>query len=146
MSVYQKDISRILKNLLLKYETQIATTKKERRKLEHFGIVEISLLDYLADHDRVSMNDLIDQLQMKRSKALAMIKKMLEIGYLKKEANENDRRSAFISLDHQGLKLLAQYRDHESQFLEFVLKDMTINEEKAIVKFLSKINQTDYMK
>jgi DNA-binding MarR family transcriptional regulator len=63
-----------------------------------------------------------------------------------KEENPCDKRSSYLVLGPTGIQFLEAYGEHEDIFLDFVLRDMTINEEKAIVKFLSKIQQTDYMK
>lgn len=135
-----------MKHLLLKYETQIALHKNSNRPLDRMGIVEISVLDYLRHHDEVTQIELIDMLTIKRSKAVGLLKKMMDAGYIYRVVNEKDRRSTFIRLAEAGKSLMTAYDAHEGMFLEFILKDMTINEEKAIVKFLSKINQTTYMK
>lgn len=144
MSVYQKDISRIFKTLLLKYETQITT--QNFKKLDRFSIVELSILDHLRIHGKVTQSALLEILEIKRGKSLGMIKKLADANLLEKSVNEADRRSTFLLLTPYGESVMTIYDTHEAEFLDFVLKDMTINEEKAIVKFLSKINQTDYMK
>lgn len=144
--MYQEDIKRIFKHLLLKYETEIALNKNVDRKVERLSIVEISILEYVQEHDLVTQNSLLEFIHMKRGKIIGLIKKMTDVGYLEKKLNETDKRSSFIILGKLGIEFLESYHQHEDRFLDFVLTDMTINEEKAIVKFLSKINQTDYMK
>lgn len=144
MSVYQNDIKRIMKQLLLIYETKIVYDKE--RKLERLGISELAILEYLDQEVKVTLNDLLMILDLKRTKALSIIKKLQEHDYIRKENNPEDRRSSYLVLTLKGQACLNSYTNHEAHFLEFVLKDMTINEEKTIVKFLSKIQQTQYMK
>lgn len=146
MSVYQKDVSKIFKLLLLKYETQIALNKKRDIKMDRFSIIELTILDHLRHHEDVILNDVLELVTIKRGKVLAILKKLMEAGLVEKHLNKQDRRSTFLKLTAAGQLLMNDYDKHEAEFLDFVLKDMTINEEKAIVKFLSKINQTDYMK
>jgi len=146
MSVYQNEIAKIFKMLMLKYETKIVTSKKNTRKLEHFSVVELRLLEYLREKGLVKQNELFEIIDYKRSKLLSVIKKLMDVGYISRLADEADKRSTFIMLSEKGKQVMLTYDQNESEFLDFVLKDMTINEEKAIVKFLSKINQTDYMK
>jgi len=144
MSVYQKDIKRIMKQLMLVYETRITSDKN--RKLEHFGAVELMLLEYLQENDHVTQNDLFEIMPLRRNKLVGLIKKMLSTGYLDRVDNPNDKRSNYLVIGAKGFDIMASYGKHEEVFLDFVLKDMTINEEKTIVKFLSKIQQTNYMK
>ncbi|MCH4891291.1 winged helix-turn-helix transcriptional regulator [Acidaminobacter sp. JC074] len=144
MSVYQKDIKRIMKQLMLVYETRITSDKN--RKLEHFGAVELMLLEHLKENDRVTQNDLFDVIPLRRNKLVGIIKKMISLGYIERVDNPNDKRSNYLVLGEKGFDIMQSYGKHEEVFLDFVLKDMTINEEKTIVKFLSKIQQTNYMK
>lgn len=144
MSVYQKDIKRIMKQLMLVYETRIVSDKK--RKLEHFGAVELMLMEYLMDNDQVTQNELLDVIPLKRTKMIGILKKMVSHGYIERIDNPSDKRSNFLVPGKNGIELMKSYGEHEEVFLDFVLRDMTINEEKTIVKFLSKIQQTDYMK
>ena len=144
MSVYQKDIVRIMKHLMLTYESRIVLNKE--RKLERFSAIELSILDYVVTNDEVTQHELIEFLELKRSKLISIIKKMIDYNYLSKIENINDKRSNFITLGPKGKEILSDYDKHEAVFLDFVLKDMTINEEKAIVKFLSKMQQTKYLK
>lgn len=144
MSVYQNDIKRIMKQLMLVYETQTVFNKD--RKLERFGVVELMILELVKSSEQVTQIEILDTIKLKRTKLLGILKKLMELNYLCKEENPNDKRSYFIKLGKQGEEILKEYETHEAVFLDFVLRDMTINEEKAIVKFLSKIQQTDYMK
>lgn len=144
MSVYQKDIRRIMKQLMLIYETK--TVYDKERKLERLGIVELMILEHLRDHKKVTLHDLLEIYELKRTKLISLIKKMQEYDYIIKEENPIDKRSSYLVLGPKGESFLESYGKHEAVFLDFVLRDMTINEEKAIVKFLSKIQQTDYMK
>jgi len=144
MSVYQKDIKRIMKQLMLVYETRIVDDKN--RKLEHFGAVELVLLEYLHDHDQITQNELFEVIPLKRTKLIGVLKKMMTHGYIERVENPSDKRSNYLILGVKGLDIMKSYGEHEEIFLDFVLRDMTINEEKTIVKFLSKIQQTQYMK
>lgn len=144
MSVYQKDIVRIMKHLMLTYESRIVLNRE--RKLERFSAIELSILDYVVSNEHVTQHELIDFIELKRSKLISIIKKMIDYNYLSKCENSKDKRSSFITLGKKGEEILSEYGKHEAVFLDFVLKDMTINEEKAIVKFLSKMQQTKYLK
>ncbi len=144
MSVYQKDIKRIMKQLMLVYETR--TVYDKNRKLERFSAIELTLLEFIRDHKEVTQNDLLEVIDYKRAKLIGIIKKMIESDYLSKKDNPHDKRSNFLILGQRGIDILEMYGEHEAVFLDFVLRDMTINEEKTIVKFLSKIQQTNYMK
>jgi len=144
MSVYQNDIKRIMKQLMLVYETRTVFNKD--RKLERFGVIELMILELVHSSEQVTQIEILDTIKLKRTKLLGILKKLMEHNYLCKEENPHDKRSYFIKIGKHGEEILKEYETHEAVFLDFVLRDMTINEEKAIVKFLSKIQQTDYMK
>lgn len=144
MSVYQKDIKRIMKQLMLVYETRTVFDKD--RKMERVGAIELMILEFVLAEEKVTQHEIIAYIQLKRTKVLGILKKLMDYGYLSKVENPDDKRSYFIELGKQGIGLLESYNAHEAVFLDFVLRDMTINEEKTIVKFLSKIQQTNYMK
>lgn len=144
--MYQEDIKRILKHLLIKYESEIALNKGLDRKVERISVIELSILEYVEAHACVTQNDILELFPMKRGKLIGILKKLVDAHYLDKQKNDTDKRSSYIVIGHLGRVFLKKYHDHEDNFLNFVLKDMTINEEKAIVKFLSKINQSDYVK
>lgn len=146
MSVYQKDISKLLKVLLFKYETQIVRNNNLVKKLEHFGSVEVAILEIINTEECITINTILEMIPLKRSKLVGIIKKLTEASLLKKIINDSDKRSNYMKLDKKGVELLATFHNEEEDFLDFILDDMTVNEEKTIVKFLSKINQTKHVK
>lgn len=146
MSVYQNEVSKLLKHLLLKYETQVTQVKNHSIGLDQLSILEIDLLERLSNVDEVTQKELVNGFEFKRAKSEACVKRLLKARLIKKVTNPKDKRSNWLVLSESGKKLLNNYQVHEDAFITFVLKDMTVNEEKTIVKFLSKINQTDYLK
>lgn len=146
MSVYQRDLSRMFKLLMLKYETQIAFNKNIDKKMDRFSILELTILEYLGVHDFVVIGDIMDIVSIKRGKVLGILKRLGESGFIVKVKNDSDKRSSYVELSEKGRLVLERYFKEEQEFLNFILTDMSINEEKTIVKFLSKINQTKYMK
>lgn len=143
MTAYQGDIKRIMKQLMLVYETKIVYDKD--RDIDRMGIIELMILEATQNED-LTQSDLLEMIPLKRAKLIGVIKRLTELNYLEKKANPNDKRSSYLTLGPSGQEILSKYGEHESIFLDFILRDMTINEEKAIVKFLSKIQQTNYMK
>lgn len=145
MSVYQSDLKKILKTLLLKYETNI-TSNNINKKIDRFSIIDIRILEYLLENESISFNNLLQVIDIKRGKLIGIINRLISASYIMKTRSDVDKRSSILSLSSSGKKLLELYYKEEEEFLDFVLNDMTINEEKTIIKFLSKINQTKHMK
>lgn len=146
MSVYQKDLSKLFKTLLLKYETNVALNPNIDKKLDRFSIIEIMILEYLFENESMTSSELLNKMKLKRSKFLGITKKLVTAGYIEKKKSDIDKRSSILTLSKKGKSILKSYYEEENEFLDFVLADMTINEEKTIIKFLSKINQTKHMK
>ncbi len=141
MSVYQSSINKMIKSLLLDYESNFILNKKDIGKV---SVVDLMILEYIKDNDNVILNNLFSFIPIKRAKMQSIVKKLILSGYIVRKENPDDKRYNLLELDKKGLKILENYYQSEEKFLNFILKDMTINEEKAVVKFLSKIQQSKF--
>ncbi len=141
MSVYQSSINKMIKSLLLEYEANFILNKKDIGKV---SVVDLMILEYIKENDNVILNDLFSFIPIKRAKMQSIVKKLILSGYIVRKENPDDKRYNLLELDKKGMKILEHYYENEEKFLNFILKDMTINEEKAVVKFLSKIQQSKF--
>lgn len=105
------------------------------------SFLELMLLGELGRVERMSTQDLLKVIELDRGVLDTQIKNLSMRKLIYKDKDEDDRRKAYIGLTDQGKEQVAIFRKIEEEAMQFVMKDMSINEQKAILKFLSRINQ-----
>lgn len=105
------------------------------------GFSELMLLSELGRTERMSTQDLLKVIELDRGILDTLIKNLTMRKLIYKEKDEDDRRKAYIGLTDQGKEQMEIFRRIEEEAMQFVMKDMSVNEQKAILKFLSRINQ-----
>lgn len=105
------------------------------------SFLELMLLSELGRTERMSTQDLLKVIELDRGVLDTLIKNLSMRKLVYKEKDEDDRRKAYIGLTNQGKEQVQIFRKVEEDAMQFVMKDMSVNEQKAILKFLSRINQ-----
>ncbi len=111
-------------------------------EFSHFNsFSELVLLNEVGRFDRIGTQDLLRILELDRGILDTLMKHLMARNLIYKEKDEVDKRKAYIGLTDQGRLQLERFRKIEEESMQFVMHDMSINEQKAILKFLSRINQ-----
>lgn len=111
-------------------------------ELLHFNsFSELMLLSELGRTERMSTQELLRGIELDRGILDTLIKNLIARKLVYKEKDEDDKRKAYIGLTDQGKEQVLIFRKVEEEAMQFVMKDMSVNEQKAILKFLSRINQ-----
>lgn len=112
------------------------------QELLHFNsFSELMLLSELGRTEPMSTQELLRGIELDRGILDTLIKNLMARKLIYKEKDEDDKRKAYIGLTDQGKEQVLIFRRIEEEAMQFVMKDMSINEQKAILKFLSRINQ-----
>lgn len=142
MSDYHKEIDLLSRKIVKKF------VKYDREGLKiddlngKFSFFDVSVLNCIAEHEGIVVQDLIRELDMDRGVIATCIGNLVSKGYIDKRKSEEDKRKFILTLTDKGRRAQSQIIDKEEALLNFVLNDMSINEKKAVLKFLSKVNQT----
>jgi len=102
---------------------------------------EWMLIKHVANSEAVSIAGITKTFGMDRGLISTYLNKFLKNNILIKVKSEEDKRFFVIELTHIGEKLYKEMMEKEDKILEFLLEDVTINEEKGVLKYLSKITQ-----
>lgn len=105
------------------------------------NLVELLLLKQLGEQGEVKMNDLIKSLEIDRNLMTTTVKRLSGLKLIQKKTDQLDGRSQICYLLPQGVDLYQALLEEQRKELEFILSDVTINEEKTILKFISKMVQ-----
>lgn len=102
---------------------------------------EWMFIKHVANSEDVSISKISQTLSMDRGLISTYLNKFLRNNILVKVKSEDDKRYFVLKLTPTGEKLYQEMLVKEEEIIEFLLGDVTINEEKGILKFLSKITQ-----
>ncbi|QXM05223.1 MarR family winged helix-turn-helix transcriptional regulator [Crassaminicella indica] len=141
MANYYHEINRMIDKLMHKVLVYDRKGFKINGK-EELSLLDIHVLRKIGQEDNKKIYELINDLEIDRGVVASVTKKLILNGYIIKERSEEDKRVYIIKLTDAGKEMYEKTLKVQKDLLDFVLSEVTLNEEKAILKFLSKINQT----
>ncbi len=112
-------------------------------KGETLNFLEIIILRRVDIDQGQRISELIEDININRNIITSLIKKMIGRGYIERTQSTKDKRAYLLKLTKSGVEVVEKSYILQKKNLDFVLEDITLNEEKAILKFLSKLNQLD---
>ncbi|MDO4799117.1 MAG: hypothetical protein Q4A52_01205 [Bacillota bacterium] len=112
---------------------------KAHLKLD-LNLLEVLLLRQVSKSE-ARINSLVKQLEVSRNLVNTTVSRLVKEKILQKRTDLKDGRCQIISLTPQGRRLADELLAQQDAELGFMLNDVTVNEERAILKFLSKYVQ-----
>jgi len=138
MANYSHEIMHMMDRFLIKILNQDKNGFYRQLTKYKFTLVDILLLRRLDEVGSERMNALIDYLEVDRNLFTTTMKKMMGLKLIKKVQDEDDGRGQKIEMTPDGKAFYETFKSESLKEMSFILNDLTINEEKAILKFLSK--------
>jgi len=111
-------------------------------KNEKFSFVDIMIIRMIGLSENISIYDLIYTLDLDRGIVSTSISKLTKGKFVEKTRSPQDGRVYLLQLTPEGEALFDKLYDHEKNLIGFLMDSSTINEQKAVLKFLSRVNQT----
>lgn len=141
MANYSNEIGRLVDRFHTKLLMQDKTGFFKKELGFKLSLLEILMLKRIGELHEVRLNDLIDMLEVDRNLVTTTVKRLILLKLLKKNQDSTDGRGQVISLTPAGSVMFEKIVALQSKELAFALADVSINEEKAILKFISKMVQ-----
>ncbi|MBF8982930.1 winged helix DNA-binding protein [Lutibacter sp. B2] len=142
MGNYYNEINIMVEKLMHKILVYDRKGFKIGTKSKELSLLDVYVLKAIGEEKEKKIYELLEEVEMDRGMVASIIKKLVLYAYVRKERSEDDKRAYILSLTEKGMDMYNKTLEIQENFLEFILSDITLNEEKAILKFLSKINQT----
>ncbi|TCO76416.1 MarR family transcriptional regulator [Marinisporobacter balticus] len=142
MANYYNEINKMMDKLMHKVLVYDRKGFKIGGKAENLSLLDIHILRKIGQVKNKRLYELVEDMEMDRGLIASVTKKLILNGYILKEKDHEDKRVYILKLTNIGKKMYEKTLEIQEVLLNFVLADVTLNEEKAILKFLSKINQT----
>ncbi|HZK58059.1 MAG TPA: winged helix DNA-binding protein [Clostridia bacterium] len=105
----------------------------------YLSIMDLLILKLLGDEHEKKMFEVMDTLNIDRNAFKTIANRLILEGYVSKSRCEDDRRAYILKLTDKGKWFFDETISKEKEILFSLLDDFTFNEEKAILKFLVKL-------
>ncbi len=102
---------------------------------------EMMILVELSRNARMTTQEILKHFQLDRGIMSTQLNRLSSQGLICKEKDELDKRKTYYTLTDKGCACFEHIEARENEALDFVMMDLSVNEQKAILKFLSRINQ-----
>ena len=106
----------------------------------YLSITDLLVLKLLGSGHRKKMFEVIGDLGIDRNAFKTILNRLISRGYVDKSRCEDDKRAYNLELTDKGRLFFNRTIDKEKEILFSLLDDFTLNEEKAILKFLVKLD------
>lgn len=139
MSVYSNEINQMINKILEK-----AVYKKNDEKVllpKEITLLNFFILKRIDTKDQVVLTDLRDEIDIDYNTIRKEILDLEKFGLINRTEDPKDKRRRFIQVTKRGQKQIKEVNDLIENKLQFVINNFSVNEEKAVLKFLSRINQ-----
>lgn len=141
MANYSREIAHMLDRLYTKILSQDKNGYFKNDLALRLSLMELLIIKRVGEAETIRLNVLIESLEIDRNLVTQAIKKLCSMKLATKKKDPVDGRGQCISLLPAGQSIHGQILELQKDELDFILSDVTINEEKTILKFISKIVQ-----
>ena len=143
MSVYYNEIYKMFhkifeKIISNKYFYQI-------NKEYNLEFIDYLFLKNIEKLDNCNLSSLYKCLDINYDQISRKVDKLKQLNFIDKKVSKKDKRKKNLVLTKKGKKVFKEIDRLMNKYVKFIIKDFTVNEEKAVLKFLSKISKITYV-
>ncbi|MGB3367474.1 MAG: MarR family winged helix-turn-helix transcriptional regulator [Acidaminobacteraceae bacterium] len=141
MANYYNEVNHMMEKVMYKFVQYDKSGIKLGDKQEKYSFLDVIILREIGKLGEITVFDLINQVEVDRGILSTSINRFINLGFVVKLRSRLDKRKFVIYLTDEGKKFYDNILKSEVEELNFILKDMTVNEQKTVLKFLSRLNQ-----
>ena len=141
MANYTREIAHMLDRLNTKTLSQDKEGYFRTHLKTKINLIEMLMIKQIGEHGEIKLNQLIKVMEVDRNLVTTTLKRLIGLKILQKKPDMMDGRGQIVSMTPLGKGLYQDLLKQQQLELDFILNDVTINEEKTILKFISKMVQ-----
>lgn len=141
MANYSREISHMMDRLNIKTLSQDKNGFYRKHLSIKLNLLEILMLKQIKEGETVRIHTLIKHLEIDRNLLNTTLKRLISLKLVTKRMDDLDKRGQIVEVTAYGEAIYEEIKLAQQNELDFMLSDVSINEEKAILKFISKIVQ-----
>lgn len=107
---------------------------------EVFSLVDLLMIRAVGTHGEKKMFQVMEEMNLDRNAFVGVVNRLQSQKLILKRKDEEDKRVQLLQLTEKGQGVLEALQLLEKELLSKILRDATFNEEKAILKFLVKLD------
>jgi len=112
----------------------------QARKISGLAPSHGDILMLLFQSDTVSMREIAERIGRDKSTVTALIKKLIDFGYVQKGPDQNDSRVTLVTLTGAGRALKKDFDEISATLLQRVYRGFSDKEKEVVVHGLERIN------
>jgi len=99
------------------------------------------ILVALFNEQVLTMKDIANRIEKDKSTVTALVDKLVDIGYVKKEKDSSDNRVILVLLTEEGKKLQSSFDEISNALLSTVYKGFSEDEKETLINNLTRIKE-----
>ncbi len=115
------------------------TTELKKFDLKGISPSHGDIIGILCFQDKIKMNELASSINRDKSTVTALVKKLIDLEYVKKVADEKDSRITLVTLSEKGKKIKPEILQISENLRTKAYKGLSEEEKKILVMLLSKV-------
>lgn len=117
-------------------ETTTRLVKKLRKQSstgEKLSLTERSTIALLDQHGRLLPSELASMEKITTQSMSQILNHLFELGYIKREPSQTDKRKVIISLSDAGREVLYRVRNEREEWLYTTINDLCTTDDRALL-------------
>lgn len=140
MAVYQKEIRRLSEKLMQKMTHYLSGDIELMNQSYRWS--DLMLLNQMIQLEGpLSVSEWSEVVDVRLKHLGPAFKRLTATGDLVRIKSPEDSRKVLVSVAPHGHLVHERFEQIEQELTDVVLRDLTVNEEKAVLRFLSRLNQ-----
>jgi DNA-binding MarR family transcriptional regulator len=119
---------------------QFIVSELKRHGISGLVPVHGDILVALFFHKRITMQELAILVDRKKSTITTLVEKLIQLGYVQKQKDDNDNRYYIISLTDKGTSLKMPLIEISMNLINGLYQDMPVDKRVQLVNGLTEIN------
>ena len=140
MKKKRKDFSDEIARMMPLLIREITRRKSTVFSGKEIMVGHIAIIEFLAEMGASSMGEIAGVLHLSMSAATNIIDKMIDMGFVKRERSEKDRRVVLVHLDKKGKEAAGKIMDNRKEALVGLLAPLNNIEREEYLRILKKIH------
>lgn len=108
------------------------------KQYELFGAMYM-ILNHVSRHPGTSQDAIVNHMNIDKCTVARRTKKLVELGYITRETDKNDRRQNNLYLTESGEKLIPIIREHLGIWSDGIFSCLNDDEKETLVTLLTKV-------
>ena len=138
----------VFDKLFLLYCLTLKTEKEQlaKSKFNDISISDLHIIHLISLKENITSSQIADLLSISRAALSKNIDKLEKLGYIKRVANDSDRRSYLIKLTKKGRLLRRLHNRQHINYTESLIQDLNPKEKEKLNYYLNKVINHSYCK